>query len=471
VDRLEFDRSLLTDFYNSRGYPDFRVLDITSELSRERDATFVTFVVQEGLQYRFGEVGIASSVPGLDVEAFRNRIRVRPGSTWSPAPIDSSIRRMETLTVQQGLDFIRIEPQLTRNERAQTVDVTFVISRGPRVFVERIDIEGNATTLDRVIRQQFRVVEGDPFNPREIERASDRIRALGYFESADVETRQGSAPDQVLVDVNVVEQPTGSLSFGASYSVDNGIGFIIGFSERNFLGRGQTLSFDLQAGTQDSSSQITFIEPFFLGRDLRFRFTAFYEESDFDNVSYNTRRIGFTPNFTFPLNDTSRLSLGYELSKDTISNVAEGSSPILFREEGSRHQRGVLPSDLRQPHHRPQSQRGGPADLRAGVRGPRRGQPYVKHHGARDRVTRDVFNDDVTLSASPRGRGAEHASTEVSRVTDRFFMSNSPCAASSSAGWSARHLRRERRRRLAATSTSSSGSRRSSPSACPRNTG
>ncbi|MGI1661801.1 outer membrane protein assembly factor BamA [Palleronia sp. KMU-117] len=341
ADRIAFDRRLLTDFYQSRGFIDFVVLDVASEFSRERNATFLTFTVREGQKFEFNNIRVSTLLPEVVLPEFERVVNIRAGQTYSPVAIQNLIDRLENVATNNQLDFVRVDPVITRDDRNQTVNVDFQLVRGPRIFVERIDIEGNATTLDQVIRQQFRVVEGDPFNPREIQRATERIRALGFFETAEVDTRQGSAPDQVLVDVNVVEQPTGSLSFGASYSVDDGIGFIIGFSERNFLGRGQTLSFDIAAGAQNANSQITFIEPFFLGRDLSFRFNAYYTESSFDNVSYNTRRVGLTPSLTFPLNEAARLTVGYEISKDSILDVDEGASPILQEEEGSTYTSSV----------------------------------------------------------------------------------------------------------------------------------
>jgi outer membrane protein insertion porin family len=423
TDRLEFDRSLLTDFYNSRGYPDFRVLDITSELSRERDATFVTFVVQEGLQYRFGEVGIASSVPGLDVEAFRNRIRVRPGSTWSPAPIDSSIRRMETLTVQQGLDFIRIEPQLTRNERAQTVDVTFVISRGPRVFVERIDIEGNQTTLDRVIRDEFRVAEGDPFNPREIRAAAERLRALGYFEDVQVNTREGSTAEQVLVEVDVVEQPTGSFGFGGTYSISSGFGLLINFRESNFLGRGQTLSFSFDTTADAANTSLTFVEPYFLGRDLAFGLDLFYNTSENDNADFSTQIIGFRPSFDFPVGEASTLQVRYTLSSDEIYNVSTDSSPILQDEAGTRLTSSVgytfVYDSRRFGFEDPTNFLVSFGQDFAGLGGD---NTYVKTTARAIAQTR-TLNDDLTLRTVLEGGALNMLDGEVSRVTDRFFMS------------------------------------------------
>jgi outer membrane protein insertion porin family len=439
ADRIAFDRQLLTDFYRARGYVDFAVLDVASEFSRERNATFLTFTVREGQQFDLGRISVSSQLPEVDAEAYSSVVNIRPGQTFSPVLIQTTIDRLERRATDNQLDFVRVEPVLSRNDRDLTIDVDFQLVRGPRIFVERIDIEGNATTLDRVIRQQFEVVEGDPFNPREIARSAERIRALGYFEVADVETRQGSAPDQVIVDVNVVEQPTGSLSFGASYSVENGIGFAIGFSERNFLGRGQTLSFDLQAGAQSSDSQITFVEPYFLGRDLRFRFQAFYQETDFDNVSYNTRRVGFGTGLTFPLNDTAQLGVTYELSKDTIFGVDATTSPIIQREEGGLYTSAIgytYSYDTRRSGLNPNA--GVLLTFGQEFAGLGGDNNYVRTN-ARLIAQRTVMNEEVTLRARLEG-GAINFLDGGSRVIDRFNSSSSSLRGFASRGIGPRDL-------------------------------
>lgn len=205
ADRLEFDKQVLSDFYLSRGYVDFRVTGTNAELARERDAYFVTFNIQEGQQFRFGEITTVSEIEEADADDFQSVLKIRPGVVYSPSLVETSIARMERLAIKKGIDFLRVEPQISRNDRDLTLDVEFMLVRGPRVFVERIDIEGNTTTLDRVIRRQFDPVEGDPFNPRQIREAAERIRALRYFEVADVNAREGSRPDQVVVDVDVEE--------------------------------------------------------------------------------------------------------------------------------------------------------------------------------------------------------------------------------------------------------------------------
>jgi len=421
--RLDLDRTLLTDFYNSRGYPDFRVVDITSELSRERDATFITFVVEEGQRYSFGEIGATSAIPGLDAQDFLARARIRPGTTYSPEAIDTAIRRMEALALSRGLDFVQIVPQITRDERTQTLDVTFVLSRGPRVFVERIDIEGNQTTLDRVIRDQFRVAEGDPLNPREIRNAAERIRALNYFADVQVETRPGSTPEQVIVDVDVVEQPTGSFGFGGSFSISSGLGLLINFQESNFLGRGQRLAFDFDTTRDTRSANLSFVEPFFLGRNLAFGLDAFYNTSDNDNSDFSTQVIGLRPSFSFVLGEASSIQVRYSLSSDEIFNVSAASSPILQAESGTK-----ITSALGYTFSYDSRRLGLEEDTRylvsfgqdiAGLGGDSR---YVKTT-ARAVAQTTALNDDLTLRTILEGGALNMLDDEVSRVTDRFFLS------------------------------------------------
>lgn len=336
AERIPLDEKMLTDFYRSRGYADFRVQAVAPELTRERDAFYITFNIQEGPRYRFGQVDVVSEIPGVDAAAFRKENRVDRGDVYNPATIDNTIRRMETVALQQGLNFVNIEPRITRNPSNQTLNLTFALTRGPRVFVERIDIEGNTTTLDEVIRRQFTTVEGDPFNPREIRNAAERIRALGYFSDAQVESRQGSSQEQVIVDVNVEEQPTGSLSFGASYGVSAGVGLNVSLNESNFLGRGQTLGMTVSTADGDREGSIRFIEPYFLGRDLRFKFNSWYRETEDWYADYDTRSLGINPSIDFPVSANGRLELSYKLSKDWLSDLDEDSSAILEREVGER---------------------------------------------------------------------------------------------------------------------------------------
>lgn len=332
AERIELDKQLLRDFYLSRGYIDFQVLDVTSELQRDRSGFFLTFTVREGQSFKIGKISVISEVPDVSADDYRAVLRLKEGTTYTPTVVQANIDRMENLALEKGLNFVRVDPRVTPHEADGTLDIEFALVRGPKIFVERIDIEGNTTTLDQVIRRQFTTVEGDPFNPRAIRQAAERIKALGFFSQSDVTTKQGSAPDQVIVDVNVTEQPTGTLQFGVTYGVQTGIGFQISFSEANFLGRGQSLSAALSTGVSNSDSSIVFSEPAFLGRNVKFSFGAYYTTSNYDNSNYDTRIASLAPSIEFPIGGKSRLALRYKIGLDKIDNVDSGSSIILQNE-------------------------------------------------------------------------------------------------------------------------------------------
>ncbi|MEO8240991.1 MAG: outer membrane protein assembly factor BamA [bacterium] len=349
--RLDLDKKLLSDFYLSRGYIDFKILDATAEYSRDNDATFLTFTIQEGRSFKIGTVTTISEVPGLNAAEFDKVRRLRPGVTYSPNVIDNNVSAMESLALKKGLNFISVEPRITRNDHDGTLNITFALTKGEKVFVERIDIEGNTTTLDSVVRRQFSTVEGDPLNPAEIRQAAERIRALGYFSDVAVNATSGDTADQAVVKVEVAEQPTGSISFGATYGLANGFGVNLGFDESNFLGRGQALKISVQSGTDTVDSVLNFTDPAFLGRDVEFGFRAEYAKAVHDHAFYDTQVASMSPSLAFPLSDTSRLKLNYRLSNDSILHVDRpiaddpltpedefqaGSSAILISEEGSQ---------------------------------------------------------------------------------------------------------------------------------------
>lgn len=421
-ERIALDRQLLTDFYQDRGYVDFQILSVTPELARGRDAYFVTFNIREGQSFEIGAVTARSEIEGVDADAYQAAIALRAGQTYSPRLIDNMITRLENLATQQGLRFVRVEPVITRNDAARTLDVEFVVSRGERVFVERIDIEGNATTLDRVIRRQFTTVEGDPFDPRAIRQSAERLRATGFFADVQVEGRPGTAADQVIVDVDVEEQPTGSLGFSASFSTDTGVGLAVNFSESNFLGRGQALAFSFNTTDGSRALDFNFTEPQFMARDLSLNLRLFYSETSSQNRNFDTLDIGLRGGLGFPVSEFGRLNVYAGVEQNEISNVG-GVSPIIAADEGSRlaaYVGGQYSYDTRD--------RG--IDPTRGVR-LQFGTEYAGLGGDAEylRATflgiaeQQIMREEVTLRASFEA-GAIEALSGNTRSSDRFFLSS-----------------------------------------------
>jgi outer membrane protein insertion porin family len=429
AERIALDRQQLADFYLSRGYADFAVQSVDVALTRERDAYQITFNVVEGQRYRIGAVTLSSAIPEVDATRYRDAIRLASGSVYSPVAIDNEITRLEELGFDEGIAFLRVEPRITRDERSGILNVEFAIVRGPRVFVERIDIEGNTTTLDRVIRNQFDQVEGDPFNPRAIRASAERIRALGYFATAAVDTRPGSREDQVIVDVNVVEQPTGSLSFGANYSTDNGFGLIASFSERNFLGRGQELDLSFSTAQANRQFNFRFEEPQFTGRDVALGFGMRYRTTDNDNALYDTISFNVVPSIAFPLGERSRISLFaqaeftdlFDVTGERTDAPEERASLLIFDEadEGLVWNYGVgynYSFDTR----RSNIERNGGFVFRFGQDLATGDTTFVRT-SALAAVERSVLGEDLTLRATIEGGHLYYIEGD-SRVTDRFFL-------------------------------------------------
>ena len=437
-DRLQFDQQVLRDFYVSRGYVDFRTTAVNAELARERDGYFLTFNVEEGQQFAFGEITTISEIEDVDSEVYQDTIKLRAGETYSPSLVENAIARMERLAIRNGQPFLRVEPRITRNDRDLTLDVEFVLSKGERIFVERIDIEGNATTLDRVVRRQFRVAEGDPFNPREIRESAERIRALGFFGDAQVNAREGSTPNTVIVDVDVAEKPTGSLNFGGTYSTDNGFGLVAQYTETNFLGRGQTVRFRASGATDNTNYGLFFEEPAFLGRDVKFFFDISILESESANANYNTSKGIFATGLEFPLGERARLGVNYKfdatkmsVSNETVLSASGGTCSNIFQCLS-----GVLSDEIKRERVKNSSvgytyewdSRRTSLDNDEGLRflisqdfGGLGGDDSFVKSKAKLIAQRRFFNDEITLRATLAG-GAVSFSGVGSRATDRWLF-------------------------------------------------
>lgn len=424
-DRIAFDKQVLRDFYLSRGYVDFRVNSANVEFTRAKDAFFLVMNIQEGQQFKFGKITTVSEMPQANAAAFQGALAIKPGVIYSPTLVENSIARQERLAIKQGINFLRVEPRITRNERDLTLDVEFVLTKGPRIFVERIDIEGNTTTLDRVVRQQFKIVEGDPFNPREIRESAERIRALGYFSTSNVEARQGTASDQVIVGVNVEEQPTGSLSLGGSFSVNDGFGIAIGLNERNFLGRGQRLGITLSTAQEAQEYILGFTEPQLMGRDLAFSIDLGLSGRTSSFASYDIARRFFAPALTFRTGEDSTLALRYSwrnsemLQRGTAVSGAVISSEIAQGLVSSSSLGFTYTYDSRLTGLNPNA--GVLIEAGTDVSGLGGASEFIRSTAKIVGQTR-VLNEEVTLRASFEAGALKWRNPQYSRAVDRFVL-------------------------------------------------
>ncbi len=423
-DRIEFDQQILKDFYNSRGYVDFQTLSVNSELSKTKDSFFVTFHVQEGQQYKFGQITTSTSLSDIDPQLFKRAVKAEKGEIFSPEVVENSIVRMERLALELGLDFARVEPRVMRNDAGLTLDIDFIVSRGPRVFVERIDISGNTTTSDRVIRRQFKIVEGDALNPREIRASAERIRALGFFGDVDVSTREGSFLNQRILDVTVTEKPTGSLSFGANYNSSNGVGLVASFRESNFLGRGQATNASINTTSETKKLSFSFQEPAALARDIALNLNFEYQRTDSNNAKYDTDSLNTSSVLGFPISKTEALGLKVFWESELISDVTTGSNIILNEAlQGRRSDFGLGYSysfDNRRTGLNPKAG----TFIKFGQDFAFTGKdPFLRTNMKLGGETY-VLNEDVKLTGIFDFGALLFDSSSSSRVTDRYFLGN-----------------------------------------------
>lgn len=330
-DRLAFDREQLRRFYLSRGYADFQVLSAVAELTRTRDAFFITFTVEEGEQYTFGELDVRTGLSELDPEKLQSLIGVSTGDTYDADAVEKIIDDITFAAGEFGYAFVEVRPVVRKNREELTIDLTFDVREGPRVYVERIDIEGNLRTLDKVIRRQFRVAEGDAFNRVKIDRARRNLRGLGFFSDIQITEEPGSTPDSTIVKVQVQEQSTGELSIGLGFSTDSPVAGDVSLTERNLLGRGQFLRMRVAFSSQQKEFELRFTEPYFLGRNISAGFDLFRTETEFQNESsFDQRSTGGGIRFGFPLAENLRLSTRYRISYDEVRDVPTSASPFII---------------------------------------------------------------------------------------------------------------------------------------------
>ncbi|MDQ7018126.1 MAG: outer membrane protein assembly factor BamA [Robiginitomaculum sp.] len=319
-DRLEYDREQLRKFYGDKGYADFRVVSSVAELTPDQKDFFITFTVDEGIKYKFGELTVESELDALDTKLLKAFVRIKPGSLYKNQKIDDAVDSLTFAAGASGYAFVDVRPQRTRNRDKRTVDVKFVVNEGPRVYVERIDVVGNTQTLDRVIRREVQLVEGDAFNRVLLDRSRNLIRGLGFFKSVEITEKPGSKPDRAVVEVTVEEQPTGELSFGLGFSSVNSFLVDISVTQRNFRGRGQFLRFAVSASARQQQIDMRFTEPRFLGRNLSAGIEAFNIKSDFiREAGFRTNSLGGSLRIGFPTTANSRLFLRYTARSDKIT--------------------------------------------------------------------------------------------------------------------------------------------------------
>ena len=319
-DRIEADRDLIRRFYLKHGYADVQVVSATAEYDPSKKGFVITFTIEEGPLYHFGAIDIQSNVRAVDPQALRPLLLTHKGDVYNGEAVEKSVEDLTIQVAQHGYPFATVRPRGDRNPQTRTINVTYVVDEGTRAYIERINIRGNIRTRDYVIRREFDIAEGDPYNRALIDRAERRLKNLNYFKSVKITNEPGSAPDRVVINVDVVEQSTGDFSIMGGYSTAQGWLAEMSVSERNLLGTGRFAKASVTYGQYMRGVELSYAEPYFLGEHLGAGIDLFAKQTLANSyLSYGTETLGGTVKLGIPLREDLSFQLRYSLYTQKIT--------------------------------------------------------------------------------------------------------------------------------------------------------
>jgi len=335
---MEYDKELLGQYYRDNGYINFSVVNAIGELDSVTGNFVITFTVNEGSRYEFGEVSISNRLDESYTPLIANLITTKASNYYDESKINTNKTKLVDFMKSNGNPFVTVSVAEEINESSKIVNLTYVIENGPPVYIERIEITGNQRTYDYVIRRELKVSEGDALNKTYLNQSIRNLRKLNFFSDVKLNTLDGSAPDKKVIRIVVSEKPTGALVFGAGYSSTFGLMGNIQINENNLLGRGQRVSTKLSLGGNKNLINIQFTEPSFFSSDVSAGIDIFGNENDLsDDSGYKNREIGAGLRFGFPLSEDLRLVTKYKYTSNEVYDVPAGSSAQLTQLEGTRN--------------------------------------------------------------------------------------------------------------------------------------
>ena len=345
-DRVSLDRELLRQYYLKNGYADVNVVAGNAELAPDGGGFYITYTIEEGALYNFGAVTIESALPNVRTDALKPEILTISGEVYNASLMDKTVEKLTLSVAEQGFAFARVRPRAAVDAASRTIAITYQVDEGARIYIDRIDIVGNSRTKDFVIRREFRLVEGDAYNPLLVDRAKKRLQGLGLFKSVEIKRTPGTAADRVALTVEIVEQSTGELSFGAGYSTSEGVIGDVSITERNLLGNGQFLRLKVGGSLDRAQVDLSFTEPRFLDQNLSAGFDLFYKQVDQTASSgFKNRTAGGSLRLGFPLSENLWMQTSYTLAENDIYDVSNQAS-IAILEAGNRNDGQSLTSSL-----------------------------------------------------------------------------------------------------------------------------
>ena len=419
--RQEKDRKLLEEFYSDKGFANAKVKSSVGTLSDDGKSFNITYTIFEGNRTTISEVKFENKISTLDLSDIRYLVKTKKGDLYVGSEIEKIRKSLEKKVIDLGFPFAKVSLKKININEKQSVDIVFMIFNGPSLYVERIDIKGNNQTLDKVIRREFSISEGDAFNPALIRKSEEKLRALGFFKNLSVSVLPGSSSDKAVVTVDVEEAPTGSLNFGAGYSTDTELSGTISLSERNFLGKGQRLLFEVLTSESNKSIKFGFTEPALLNRDLSASIDLTYLDLEPRQSSFTSNESSIRTGFGFKLGNDTRLITSLKILEEKIS-VPISSNSLILKEDQGKISKSELSFDYlidgRDSIIKPKNGFLLRSDITISGLGSR--NSYIKG-SARGKIYNSFFDDLITVTGELEG-GFMQMQNGFSRTVDRFSL-------------------------------------------------
>jgi outer membrane protein insertion porin family len=340
--RLEYDRELLTRFYHSRGYAEFKIISIITNISENKERFYITITIDEGNKYKFGQIDLDSMLKtsNLSLNDLKNEITTKEKEVYDVKKVEQSVDKMIKRINDQGFAFVDVEPEIRLDNEKLSANIIYHIGESRKVYINRINITGNVRTIDKVIRREFRLSEGDPYNATKISRSEKRINDLDFFEPVSVETvRSERSSDKVDLNVNLQEKSTTSLNFAGGYSTADGPIGRIGLNENNLLGKGQQLGVGFTKASRRFDVDLSFTEPYMFDRPISGGVDLYSRTTEHNNSQYrhfDQRNYGFLLRSGYFVTEFLTHGVHYGLSKSQISNVSSDASDYIKDQQGTK---------------------------------------------------------------------------------------------------------------------------------------
>ena len=337
TEELKNDVSRIVAFYYNHGYVRVKVGE--PKIERKGKEIYIFIPIEEGNQYRIGKLEIKGDLIEPKSKLLK-RLKLKEKGVYSQESLQEDIMKLSRIYANKGFAYAEVTPQIKIDDDRHLVNITYNIKRGVKVYIGRIEIEGNTKTRDKVIRRELWVSEGETFSKSLLEESLGNLRRLGYFEDVKVETEQGVSPDEMNLKIKVKEQPTGAFSIGGGYSSIENFIVMADISQRNFLGRGQQLTLRGYIGGITKRYTFDFTEPYLFDTRLSTGFEVY--KWDIEYIDFTKLSSGGEIRLSYPVGHYSRIYSTYRYEYAKTTDFSETASSFITELAG-----GISTSSLR----------------------------------------------------------------------------------------------------------------------------